>query len=52
MSFGLIVALLSRIPYLLPFLNNTRKELVLQTLLGISYVFVNPVSLDQCRLEE
>uniref|UniRef100_A0A1X7UK24 Major facilitator superfamily associated domain-containing protein n=1 Tax=Amphimedon queenslandica TaxID=400682 RepID=A0A1X7UK24_AMPQE len=46
MSFGLVFALISRIPYLLPFLNITWKEFVSQTLLGISYVLVNPVSLE------
>uniref|UniRef100_A0A1X7UKP4 Uncharacterized protein n=1 Tax=Amphimedon queenslandica TaxID=400682 RepID=A0A1X7UKP4_AMPQE len=46
MSFGLVIALLSRIPYLLPFLNITWKEFVSQALLGISYVLVNPVSLE------
>uniref|UniRef100_A0A1X7UKY2 Major facilitator superfamily (MFS) profile domain-containing protein n=1 Tax=Amphimedon queenslandica TaxID=400682 RepID=A0A1X7UKY2_AMPQE len=46
MSFGLVFALISRIPYLLPFLNITWKELASQILVGISYVLVNPVSLE------
>uniref|UniRef100_A0A1X7TQN4 Major facilitator superfamily associated domain-containing protein n=1 Tax=Amphimedon queenslandica TaxID=400682 RepID=A0A1X7TQN4_AMPQE len=46
MSIGLVFALLSRIPYLLPFLNSKGNELASQILLGISYVFVNPVSLE------
>ena len=46
MSLGLVFALLSIIPYLLPFLNSAWKELVSQALIGISYVLVNPVSLE------
>ena len=46
MSLGLVFALLSIIPYLLPFLSSTWKEFVSQILLGISYVLVNPVSLE------
>uniref|UniRef100_A0A1X7ULE2 Major facilitator superfamily associated domain-containing protein n=1 Tax=Amphimedon queenslandica TaxID=400682 RepID=A0A1X7ULE2_AMPQE len=46
MSLGLVFALLSRIPYLLPFLSSIFTQVVSQTLLGISYILVNPVSLE------
>ena len=46
MSLGLVFALLSRISYLLPFLSSISTQIVSQTLMGISYVLVNPVSLE------
>ena len=46
MSIGLVFALLSRIPIMLPFLSNTWKDFIFQILFALSYILVNPVSLE------
>ena len=46
MSIGLIFALLSRIPIMLPLLSNTWKDFIFQILFALSYILVNPVSLE------